>query len=235
MSTMLGGPREDLFGIVLDFANKLNNGTILPSQAKRFLRKEDPWVNPMDTHSQLERACALYRQAFGIIINPLFVEIPKCQVGRSRLIVVPQGLTMNHVIVFFRTQFTVSLYADDLDRAVTKNDRTNGKTYAIWVQDVVEADEELKGLSANDLAEKKIPGITLLERLLHEVLYFSETNKHLDIENSTLCAGSRRSDGFVPAVGWNEDDHELCVGWGYPGDRSENGRTRAVVSLSDAA
>ena len=236
MSTsMLGRPGENLLGIVEDFVTKLNNGTIAPWQAKKFLRKEDPWACPMDTQSQLECACILCAEAFGISVDPASVKIPERQAGRDRLIVIPKGLTMNQITVFFRTKFTVYLYTEDLDGDVTKNDRKNDETYAIWVQDVVEADEELKGLSANDLAEKKIPGVTLMECLLHEALYFGETGKHLDIQNWTLCSASRRSDGRVPDVYWSTARRELHVNWSNPDRRYDSLRARAVVALPAAA
>jgi hypothetical protein len=41
------------------------------------------------------------------------------------------------------------------------------------------------------LAARNIRGHYLLERLLYELKYFAETGKHLDIDNLTLCSGSR--------------------------------------------
>jgi hypothetical protein len=39
---------------------------------------------------------------------------------------------------------------------------------------------------------------TLLERMLHELVFFSETRKHLDVNNLTFCCGSRYADGYGP-------------------------------------
>ncbi len=69
---------------------------------------------------------------------------------------------------------------------------------------VIEADKELKSLSANNLKKQGIACITLRERLIMELQYFKETGGHLDIDNWTLCAGSRDSDGLVPHV----DSHD---------------------------
>ena len=98
-------------------------------------------------------------------------------------------------------------------------------------RDNVEADEEFKNLSANDLKEKYPDKefITLRERLIMELEYFKKTGKHLDIENTTLCAGSRRTDGFVPCVYWYPDDRRLGVGWCGPGVASGGLRSREVV------
>jgi hypothetical protein len=213
-----------------DFFRQIEDGSLKSYHIQCVLDHQNPFEILMDTQNQLERACALYAEVFGITIDPVSVVIPERQPGRDRLIVIPKSVTMNRVVEYLRTEFTVSLYTEDLDRDVTTNDRTSSETYAIWVQDVVEADEELKGLSANDLAAKKIPGVTLLERLLHEMLYFKETGKHLDLVNWTLCSGSRYSVGHVPLVDWREDDRCLRVNWDYPDFRNENLRSRAVVS-----
>ncbi|MEI7497771.1 MAG: hypothetical protein WCK11_00625 [Candidatus Falkowbacteria bacterium] len=97
-----------------------------------------------------------------------------------------------------------------LDKVVTKNDRDpRAGAYVVWFKDVVEADENLKNLSANTLVQMGIPGITLLEREVMEYDHFNRTNGHLDINNVTLCGGSRYGDGDVPSVGWS--DGKMCV------------------------
>ncbi len=233
-NNMLGRPGEDLLGIVEDFVTKLRNGTITSGQAKKFLRKEDPWVCPMDIESQLTRVLSLYAEAFGLTLDPASVPIPARSPGFDRLIVVPQGITLGKVVAYLRTKFEVSLYTEDLDQDVEKNDRTNTTTYAIWVRDVVEADEELANLSANDLTAQKISSETLLERLLHGLLYFTENGKHLDVKNVTLCAGSRTAGGDVSRVYWYAGLHRLHVSWYCPGCRDVYLRARAVVSLPAA-
>jgi hypothetical protein len=114
---------------------------------------------------------------------------------------------------------------------VTKNDRNpHPLIYAVWIRDGVEADKETQGLSANNLAKKKnVKGITLLERLLFELKYFSETKKSLDLESITLCSGSRCSDGSVPSVCWFADS--LYVYCYNPDGLDEGLRSRVVVSL----
>lgn len=230
MSNMLGRPEENLLGIVEDFVTKLNNGAITPGQAKKFLRKEDPWTNSMDTKSQLNRWQEVYQNWFGIEIDLSSIKIPNPPIGFDRLIVVAKGLTMNQVVEVMRTKFKVSLYVEDLDGNVTKNDRINTDSYAIWVRDRVEADEENKNLSADDCTAKGIKGETLLERLLHELIYFTETGKHLDIKNWTLCSGSRHSDGGVPGVDWSSGGAVLRVCWRDPVLRHGSLRARAAVS-----
>jgi hypothetical protein len=109
--------------------------------------------------------------------------------------------------------------------AWNERDAKNGP-YAIWVKDNVEADEELRNLSANDIREKGITTETLAERLILELKPFTETGGYLDIKNVTLCAGSRDPSGVVPGVCWR--DGEITILWSLPSYRSETLRSRQV-------
>ena len=112
-----------------------------------------------------------------------------------------------------------------LDKVVIKNDRDpRAGAYVAWFRDRVEADEELKNLSAAELKENDIPGITLLERELMEYDQFDRTSGHIDINNATLCSGSRYDGGDVPRVGWSGG--ELLVDWDAPRSASDRLRSR---------
>ena len=77
------------------------------------------------------------------------------------------------------------------------------------------------------IVDKK--GITLEERLLLEIEYFKKTGKHLDVENWTLCSGSRYQDGYVPSAYWDGD--EFGVDWYGSDGRFACGRARSAVFL----
>lgn len=98
----------------------------------------------------------------------------------------------------------------------------------------VEADEDLKNKSADDLEKEGVKGITLRERLIMELVYFEENGEHLDVQNATLCSGSRDSDGDVPCdvpcVLWSSDGRGVCVRWYRPSSSYPDLRARAVVS-----
>ena len=96
-----------------------------------------------------------------------------------------------------------------------------------WFKANIEADEEHKNKSADGLEKEGIKGITLRERLLLELNYYSFTGKHLDIDKITLCTGSRDSGGYVPHVGWYDD--KLQVHWYYSGDAHDDLRVRVAV------
>ena len=144
-----------------------------------------------------------------------------------------KGVIPNKVVQVLRDlDVNVHLYIDDLDRCVLTNDRDPAKNGSYWVKflKTVEADPELKDKSANTLAEEKIKGITLLERLLLELGYFLATGNHLDIENVTLCSGSRRSNGRVPGMGWRIGGRRVCIFWYCPSLSYPYLRARAVIS-----
>lgn len=93
---------------------------------------------------------------------------------------------------------------------------------------IQEADPENANKSANQLEQKD--QITLRERLLFELEYFKKEGKHLDVDNWTLCAGSRDRDGDVPRVYWSSDYRNVRVDWCDP-DYSDGGlRSRSAVS-----
>jgi hypothetical protein len=126
----------------------------------------------------------------------------------------------------FKKHFSCWQYVDDLDEAIVKNDRDprNG-SYAVWVRDVQEADEEFANKSANDLAKENHTGIIHLERALFEADYYFETGKHLDVQNVTLCTGSRNRGGGVPGSSWGG---RFCVSWANPSSSNSNLRSRRV-------
>ncbi len=170
-----------------------------------------------------------YSEALGIDVDLSGLVIPTKPDGDWWLIVVMPGITYSHVIAKLRALFNVWTYVDDLDKVIdmTKEQRrATDASYAVWVRATMEADPENANKSANDLAGT--PQITLMERLLLEGVYFKRTGKHLDIDNITLCAGSRRSDGYVPDTYWDADGDELCVDWYSVGYRFDDLRSRSV-------
>ncbi|MFH1867160.1 MAG: hypothetical protein ABIJ81_03730 [Patescibacteria group bacterium] len=167
---------------------------------------------------------------FGVSLDLSELVIPECQEGFDRLLVIPQGIGAERVFQRCKSTFGAWKYTDcGLDEVVPTNDRTNIKTYEVWIRDRVEADKELKNMSANTLAQAKILGVTLLERLVYEWKYFKESGKHLDIQKITLCSGSRDADGNVPCVYWLGG--KLRVHWAPPGYQFDSLRSRAAVSL----
>lgn len=141
---------------------------------------------------------------------------------------IEKGMTIEGVLAECKKLFPIWRWTDDNLDQIVNSERTSSKAYTLKVKANIEADENLKNLSANMLKEKGIVGITLLERLVLELQYFKETGKHLDIDNWTLCSGSRYSDGCVPSVCWSGG--RLDVRWCDVVDASDGLRAREVVS-----
>jgi hypothetical protein len=175
---------------------------------------------------------SIYKKWFGLQKDFSDLQVPENYDSRKHFaVIVAQGPTKNQVVTGMRKRFQVSLYKEDLDASVIHNDRTaeNGD-YIVLFNRNVEADEEFKNLSANQLKTINHKGITLMERLLLEILYFDRTKKHLDTSNWTLCSGSRYSGGHVPCVGWGSGYGKLCVFWCNSDNSDDDLRSRTVVS-----
>ena len=209
-----------------EFFAQIESGRITKERLQAFLRGEKE-----DTSVLLADWQEFYRGLFGLEIDLSGLSVPGRKKGFDRLIVVAQGMTPQRLYDKCAEFFPCWKWVNqNLDECVQSERTAKDGTYAVWFRDVVEADEDLKNLSANDLKTKGIPGITLEERLLYELKYFKETGGHLDIENITLCSGSRCSDGDVPEVGWVPVGRRLSVVWCHPVDSDPGRRSRRAVS-----
>ena len=172
-----------------------------------------------------------YQKHFSLDVNFADVIVPaKPTEGKWRLLFIAEGLTMNQVYDRMKALFTCWRYSDDLDKSVTQNARDTKKSYAIWVLDEAEPDTEFLGKSTRQADPDMKIGVTLTERMIHEIDYFSETGKHLDFKGVTFCSGSRTSGGHVPDV-YLSTNGKVNVDW-YDLDYSisKYGIRRAVYS-----
>lgn len=207
-----------------DYIRLLDVVVSKPNDMLRQARLDSPSVD-----ERLAEQLRFYQEVFGLAVDVSDIEIPAEQPGFGWLLVVPQGMTLNQAWAKCQERFPSQSYlGDNLDKAVPTNDRTPTSSYAKLFRDRVEVDEENKDLSANELAERKVQSITLLERILLELWYHWKTGEHLDVVNTTLCAGSRSSDGYVPYVFyWGEG--EFGVGCRHPGDADGYLRSRSAA------
>jgi len=198
----------------------------LASALKTALGRGSKAIDP-----RLANWLQFYREVFNLELDPTDIRLPAERDGFGWLVVVAKGLTRNAVFdrCYQRFDKKAWRFYDDLDKAVTKNDREPTETYAIRVRDCVEADECHKGKSANDVIKAGIKGITTLEQMLLELWYHWKTNNHLDQKSLTIHSGSRYADGDVPFACWNDD--KFYVSHVYPDNAYDNWRVREVVSL----
>jgi len=104
------------------------------------------------------------------------------------------------------------------------------KQYIVRAKANLEADEDLKNLSAIQIAERKINSLGLRERLALGRFLYWDKEVILDRNTLTLCADSRYSDGDVPDVDFNLDDGWVDVYWYNPDNRDDSLRVREAVS-----
>ena len=224
MSGKTVGGMSEWSGMLKDLFRQIDDGSINLQQLQAFLEHR----NPFETVDPVTDWQNFYRDTFDSEVDFSELQVPKKEEGFDRLIIVAQGMTPQRLYDKCKELFPCWKWTDKNFNKVVSSERTskNG-AYAVWFRDRIEADEELKNLSANDLKEQGITGITLEERLLYELKYFAETGKHLDVKNITLCSGSRDSDGGVPDVYWCSD--QLEVYWYDPDDGYEFLRSRRAV------
>lgn len=168
-----------------------------------------------------------YKTHFTIDIDALSLVIPDSIPGFDRLIVVARGLSPHDVFKVSHRVFGGNCHGQ-LDGIVLKDERMpKDDSYAVWVRDSVEPDEEFTNASAEHLRQRGIKGITLLERLLLGLKYHEETGRHLDNETWTLCAGSLHGETIVPRIGASSG---LELGWSTKNEAHPVVRTRRVVA-----
>jgi hypothetical protein len=205
-----------------DLFRQIGDGSINGIHMQAFLDRRNPFS--LDSVKiDWEKVYTALEVSFGAFdCDPNYWTVP-----------VLKGVTPNKVIAALRNLgVEVYIYTDDLDTGVPTNDRDPGRDgdYQVKFLKTIEANPELKDKSADVLAKEGVKGITLLERLLLELGYFLATGNHLDLENVTLCSGSRYSDGHVPHVRWDTGHRGLSVYWCGPSRSCLSLRARAVVS-----
>ena len=182
---------------------------------------------PKEIREKIQDWQNFYREVFGIETDFSKIKIPEKQEGFDKLLIMAPGLDAQKIFTKCKELFQIL----DADLSSVKDlERNEDSAYAIWVRDRIEADEENKSLSADQITEMGIATQTLRERLLQELDYFKRTGKHLDMQNITLCAGSRDGNGNVPYVRWNTIFAKLHVHWYSSDGASVNLLARQVVS-----
>ena len=170
-----------------------------------------------------------YKEVYGLELDFSGITIPDRKPVFDRLLVIAQGMTPQRLFDKCKELFPSVKYTDrNLDEIIESDRTSKDGHYAIWIRDRVEADEENKNFSADDLKKRGSAEITFEERMLYEQKFFKETSDHPDKVSWTLCPGSRNSGGDVPYAGWSDSKFE--VDWCYADDRNDDLRSRSVVS-----
>ena len=199
-----------LAGFIVEFLAKFFNSTQIDYWLghKTELRKKLKEVfSIMDEFSEVrEKWQNFYKFHFNWDVDFSQIIIPvKPKEGNWRLLFIPKGMTLNLAFKICEKLFVSSKYYDDLDKAISKNIRDTSSHYTIWVPDEVEPEQKFLGKSTRESDPDMKIGVTLLERIIFEIIYFTETGKHLDVKGLTFCSGSRDSVGDVPVAGLGGD------------------------------
>jgi hypothetical protein len=224
-----------LAGFIVDFLATVLNATAVTywlghkTELKKKLREV---FSIADEFSEIrEEWQKFYKTHFNWDVDFSQVLIPIKPVdGKWRLIFIPKGMTLNFAFKICEKLFSSWKYYDDLDKAISKNIRNTESHYAVWVRDEIEPDAEFLGKSTRETDPDMKVGVTLLERIIFEIKYFTETGKHLDIKGLTFCSGSRDSGGYVPGACLYYDG-EFRVSYSGLGDSSSDYGIRSAVSL----
>lgn len=217
-----------------DFFRQIEDGSIKHHHLQAFLDHRNPF--PTEVRESKSAPVALPDIDWKATYKELGITGPAALIKREDefwYMPVTEEVTCELVVkTLRRLGITCDLYTEKLDKDVKENDRQpKSGAYTVKVRRRIEADEEFKSLSANDLKERGHSGITLLEQLLLFLGYYVTTKQYLDVDNWTLCAGSRYSDGSVPSVDWYPDYRKLCVHWTSRDHRRDYLRSREAVLL----
>lgn len=169
----------------------------------------------------------IYRNWFNLEKNFSEIQIPEHYNPQKHFaVIVAKGITTDKIVADIKKRFDISIYFNDV-----KNDRNSEVSdYIIIFHRSIEPDGTPSFWSANALDQMQHKGITLLERILLEVLYFDATRRHLDMYNTTLCCGSRDNVGRVPGIHWNKVDKNLVALEYSPNYYHKSLRVRAIVT-----
>jgi len=191
-----------------------------------FFSQDSKETKPKKNRSERKLWAKFYLEVFGLKKDFSRLKLPVETKGFDWIVVMAEGLTLTQIWTKIVERMPAYKYWDNPDDITS--DRKADKDYAIRLRDRVEADEELANKSAEDLKKEEVFGITVEERLVLELFYYWQTGNHLDLENVTLCSGSRFLGGSVPVVRWGGGG--LCLRWYCAHGRRDDLRSRLVVS-----
>ncbi|MFH1308641.1 MAG: hypothetical protein ABIH51_01355 [Patescibacteria group bacterium] len=205
---------------------KIDDGSVTKKSLQKFL--ETPGFSAMINDWK-----KFYKDIFNLQVDFSEEPIPEADDVFFWLICIPENFSTEQVFSGVKQQFKTWKHTDEsLDNVLDLSFGRDAKkeSYIIRVKPNWEADEDLKNISANQIQTEDINTITLKECiLLHRFIYWKH-KKHLDIENVTLCSGSRYSVGDVPDVCWSSGYDRFRVSYFPPDSASPGLRARRAVS-----
>lgn len=155
-----------------------------------------------------------YKNYFGWDVDFSHVIIsPKYNKGNWRLLFIPKDISLNFAFGICEKLFLCWKDCDDLEKKVLGNDRDNDINYAIWVPD-----EEFEPDDESYMVEfcVNLRCLTLLERIILEIKYFTETGRHLNNRGQGFCYGTKGLPEIFqvcPRTYMGNSKGHFCVVW----------------------
>jgi len=166
--------------------------------------------------------------------NPSGLLIPAESDGHDWLLGVPKDISANQSLILNQHAFECDCRVNkgDLDNGIKKNDRDpRTGAYFIRVRPGIQPDTELRKLSAVQLWNQKISGMTLTERLILGWAVYLISGKHLDTEIGTMCHGTRFwNNDNVPIVRWIDEYEAVQIDQCLSDDAPEFLGSRSVIT-----
>jgi hypothetical protein len=157
----------------------------------------------------------------GITIDESKLEIPPPPVFPHWAVIAHPAFMPNQGYAEMQNRFSAWKITNDLD--IFKRITLLEKPRVFYIRARVEADEELKKMSAEMVWKADIQTLGFPERMALECIFFEKTEgaatpheRHLDRINWTLCSGFRDPDGRVPLVRWYSSAGGVGVYWCFP-------------------
>lgn len=171
------------------------------------------FASALNAEAFLDDWSKFLRDVFGLgLPSRKKIILPETRSGFGWGIITPEGMTNERVLQSFVGICPIWRWTKENLDELTTSVRNADSTRVVWVRDRVEADEEHKNKSYNDLLNAGIGGVTILERLILDRWFYYKTGRHLDMSNVTRCDGSVYSDGGdVPSVCWRGGSGGLGV------------------------
>lgn len=238
---IVGSVPGNVLGMMADLSHKLQHGVITPEQLGKFLRGENLRGKNSLVKAEFNFSSILadwekyYLEIHGLKTDFSGIYIPEAGDEFSWLICRPENFFTERAYSGGKKLYAKWKYTDtdkSLDDIINMSFGRDGKTYPyiVRVRPKWEADENLKNLSANQITGRNINTLCLTERLLLGDFLYWKYQRHLDVKTTTICTGSRYSDGEVPAVGWYMHYGEVHVDWFGFVNAGDSLRSREAVS-----
>lgn len=196
---MLEKQSPSLPGLLSILMAQIDKGVITLGQLEMFIGRKNPFASSLDMAREWEK---FYLDYFRIQVNLSGLAVPSDDGDYCGLINAIAGYDQIFEAIkelgfslWFKTGSPQSFCA------LIENEIRSAKSgpYAISFRPVKDGQTSLLGGSFEGHPSQAGAGLTLMERLIYELKYYSETGDHPE-EGWSKCSGTAMKDGGVPAV-----------------------------------